>query len=146
MLINVLRVHVRRMGPDSFQWCPVTGQGATGTNRSIGSSIWTWGRTSSLEAWWSTGTGCPGRLWSLLLWRYSKPSWMQSPVQPALGGLTLAGLDDPQRPLPDPTTLWLCDTCLALNQCNSVKQVQLNYLTLQRLLLFCVHMSFLNVL
>jgi len=23
---------VRRMGPSSFQWCPVTGQGATGTN------------------------------------------------------------------------------------------------------------------
>ena len=21
------------MGPDSFQWCPVAGQGATGTNR-----------------------------------------------------------------------------------------------------------------
>jgi len=21
-----------RMGPDSFQWCPATGQGATGTN------------------------------------------------------------------------------------------------------------------
>jgi len=25
-------VGVGRMGPDSFQWCPVTGQGATGTN------------------------------------------------------------------------------------------------------------------
>jgi len=23
---------VKSMGPDSFQWCPVTGQGATGTN------------------------------------------------------------------------------------------------------------------
>jgi len=22
----------------------------------------------------STGTGCPGRLWSLLLWRYSRPT------------------------------------------------------------------------
>jgi len=34
-LINVykyLKVGVKRMGPDSFQWCPVTGQGATGTN------------------------------------------------------------------------------------------------------------------
>jgi len=31
-LINILRVGVRRMGPDSFQWCPVTGQGAMGTN------------------------------------------------------------------------------------------------------------------
>jgi len=32
-----------------------------------------WGRTSSLWRWWSTGTGCPGRLWSLLLWRIFKP-------------------------------------------------------------------------
>jgi len=31
-LINIVRVGVRRMGPDSFQWCPVTGQGAMGTN------------------------------------------------------------------------------------------------------------------
>jgi len=31
-LINISRVGVRRMGPDSFQWCPVTGQGAMGTN------------------------------------------------------------------------------------------------------------------
>jgi len=28
MLINTSRVGVRRVGPDSFQWCPVTGQGA----------------------------------------------------------------------------------------------------------------------
>jgi len=28
----IFRVGVRRMGPDSFQWCPATGQGATGTN------------------------------------------------------------------------------------------------------------------
>ena len=34
-LINankISRVGVRRMGPDSFQWCPATGQGTTGTN------------------------------------------------------------------------------------------------------------------
>jgi len=32
-LINayVLRVGVSRMGPNSFQWCPVTGQGVMGT-------------------------------------------------------------------------------------------------------------------
>jgi len=30
--INICRVGVRRMGPDSFQWCPATGQGAMGTN------------------------------------------------------------------------------------------------------------------
>ena len=34
------------MGPGSFQWCPVTGQGAKGTNWNTRSSIWTWGKTS----------------------------------------------------------------------------------------------------
>ena len=32
MPLNICRVGVRRMGPDSSQWCPVTGQGAMGTN------------------------------------------------------------------------------------------------------------------
>ena len=31
-LTSIFRVGVRRMGPDSFQWCSATGQGATGTN------------------------------------------------------------------------------------------------------------------
>ena len=34
-LINAykyLKSRCQRMGPDSFQWCPVTGQGAMGTN------------------------------------------------------------------------------------------------------------------
>jgi len=31
-LINMLRVGVKRMGPNSFQWCPVAGQRAMGTN------------------------------------------------------------------------------------------------------------------
>ena len=71
------RVGVRRMGPDSCQWCPATGQGATGTKWRRGSSSWTRGRTSSLWGWQSPGPGCPGRLWSLLLWRYSRPAWMR---------------------------------------------------------------------
>ena len=29
---KICRVGVRRTGPESFQWCPTTGQGATGTN------------------------------------------------------------------------------------------------------------------
>ena len=37
-----------------------------------------WGRTSSLWGWRSTGPGCPGRLWSLLLRRYSNPAWTRS--------------------------------------------------------------------
>jgi len=31
-LINILRVGVKTMRPDSFEWCPATGQGTTGTN------------------------------------------------------------------------------------------------------------------
>jgi len=31
-LTNISRVGVRRMGPDSLQWCPATGQGTMGTN------------------------------------------------------------------------------------------------------------------
>ena len=73
------------MGPGSFQWCPVTGQGAMGTNCNTGSSIWIWGRTSLLWGWQSTGTGCPERLWSLLLWRTFKTHLDTDPVQPALG-------------------------------------------------------------
>jgi len=78
MLKSIWRMGVKRMGPNSFQWCPATGQGAMGTNWSIGSSVWTWGRTSSPWGWRSTGTGCPGRLWSLLLWRYWRPTWKRS--------------------------------------------------------------------
>ena len=110
-LWNTLRVGVRRMGPDSFQWCLVTGQGATGTNWSMGSSVWTWGRTSSLWGWQSTGTGCLGRLWSLLLWRYSRPAWTRSCVACCRWPCFCrgVGLDDPQRSLPTPNILWLCD-------------------------------------
>jgi len=30
--LSYKKVGVKRMGPDFFQWCPATGQGATGTN------------------------------------------------------------------------------------------------------------------
>jgi len=119
MPINIFRVGVRRMGPDSFQWCPATGQGAMGTNWGTGSSVWTWGRTSSHWGWQSTGTGCPGRLWSLLLWRYSRPSWTRSCEPccrwPCFG--RRVGLDDPQRSLPTPAILWFCDSVTFYN-CN----------------------------
>ena len=59
----------------------------------------------------STGTGCPGRLWSLLLWRYSRPAWTRSSTTycrwPCFG--RRFGLDDPQRSLPTPTILWFCE-------------------------------------
>ena len=120
MPINIWRVGVRRMGPSSFQWCPATGQGAMGTKWSTGSSVWTWGRTSSLWGWRSTGTGCPGRLWSLLLWRYSRPAWTGSSAAycrwPCFS--RRVGLDDPQRSLPTPTILWFCDSVIPTEICS----------------------------
>jgi len=38
-IINISRVGVRRMGTNSYLWCPGTGQGVMGTNGSIGSSV-----------------------------------------------------------------------------------------------------------
>ena len=97
-------------GQTLFKWCPGIGQGATSTNSSIGSSTWTWGRTYSLWGWRSTGTGCPGRLWSLLLWIHSKSTWTRSCAAccrwPCFG--RGVGLDDPQRSLPIPNILWFC--------------------------------------
>ena len=92
-------------------------------------SSWTWGRTSSLWGWWSPGPGCPGRLWSLLLWRYSRPFWTRSYSVccrwPCFG--RRVGLDDPQRSLPTPTILWFCDSvilwfCLPVNFCFSFRR------------------------
>ena len=92
--------------------CPVTGQGVMGTNWGTGSSVWTWGGTSSLLRVTEHWTGCPGRLWSLLLWRYSRPAWTRSCAAccrwPCFGGGV--GLHDPQRSLPTPTILWFCDS------------------------------------
>ena len=74
----------------------------------------TWGMLS-LWGWRSAGAGCPGRLWSLLLWRYSRPAWTRSCA--ACSGWPCfsrgVGLDDPQRALPTPTILWFCDTDLS---------------------------------
>lgn len=69
-LVMAEYVRVKKMGPDFFQSCPVTGQGATGTNWNIGSSTWTWRKTSLLWGCQSTGTGSPKRLWN--------PAWIQS--------------------------------------------------------------------
>ena len=112
MPLNICRVEVRRMGPRSFQWCPATGQGATGTNWSTGSSVWTWGRTSSLWGWRSTGTGCPGRNISREGDIQDPPG--QGPLQPTVGDPASAGGLDymthrgPFQPLPfcDSVILW----------------------------------------
>ena len=111
MATDIWRAGVRSMGPDSAQRCPARGQGATGTRWTIGSSLWTWGRTSSLWRWRSTGTGCPGELWSLLLWRYSRPAWTRSCAACCRWSCFGRGgrLDDPQRSLPTPNVLWFCE-------------------------------------
>jgi len=61
-----------------------------GQQTQTGSSIWTWRKTYLLWGWQSTGTGCSGRLWDLLLWRDSKPIWTPTCVTccrvPALAG------------------------------------------------------------
>ena len=72
-------------GPSSFQWHPVTGSEAIGTNCNARGSLLMLGNTFSLWGWQSTGTGC-GRLWSLHPWRYLKAIWT-----PALGGPAWAG-------------------------------------------------------
>lgn len=60
-------------------------------------------RTFLLWGLQSTGTGCWGKLWSLLFWRYSKPTWMLSWAicyrEPALaGGWTWWSLEDLSNP------------------------------------------------
>ena len=121
MLINIWRGGVRRKVPGSFQLCPATGQGKTGTTWSIGSSTWTWGRSSPLWQWRSTGTVCLGGLWSLLLWKYSRPAWTRSCavccMWPCFG--RGVGLDDPQRSLPTPNILGFCDSALGSSLCPS---------------------------
>lgn len=41
-----------------------------------GMFLWMQGKPSLLWGWRSTRTGCPERVWSLLLWKYLKPVWM----------------------------------------------------------------------
>ena len=81
-------------------WNVERGAGHLGRVQERGESMQ--GRTSSLWGWRSTGTGCPGWLWSLLLWRYSRPTWTRSSTPccrwPCFG--RGVGLDDSQRSLP----------------------------------------------
>ncbi len=57
---------------ESSQWGWATAEGTMGRNWKTGSSILTQGWISSLPEWQSTGIGCPQRLWTLLLKRYSR--------------------------------------------------------------------------
>jgi len=85
-----------------------------GRNWNTGSSVQTQGRTSLLWEWWSTGTGCSGRLWSLLLWRYSRLVWNSRPAyatycrKPVLaGGWTWWCLEVPFNPYKS-EIIWFC--------------------------------------
>ena len=59
-------------------------------------------------------SGCPGRLWILLLWRHSRPAWARSCAAccrwPCFS--RGVGLDDPQRSLPTTNILWFCDSAI----------------------------------
>ena len=75
MYVNTWREGAKKTEPGSFQWCPVPGPVAMGTNWNTGGSLWTSGNTFSLWGWSSTGTSCPERLWNFPPWRYSKAVW-----------------------------------------------------------------------
>ena len=100
-----------RAGHATSDWRDTTGQRTW-----FGQTFWTGGRTSSLWGWWSPGPGCPGRLWSLLLWRYSRPAWTRSCAAcsgwPCFG--RRVGLGDPEVPAnPDQSViLWNSPVCL----------------------------------
>ena len=105
--VNTWREGAKRTEPGSFQWCPVTGQEAMGTNWKTEGSIWTSGNTFLLWGWQSTDTSCAERLWSLSPWTYWKKhlyiilgNWLQVALLEQ-GGWT--------RFLPTSTILWLSE-------------------------------------
>jgi len=61
-------------GAKQFSVVPTTRQRAMDINWNRINSMWTWRKDSLLWEWQSTGASCPERLWSSLLWRYSKPT------------------------------------------------------------------------
>lgn len=80
-LINAhkdLQGECQENGPVSFWWCQATGQMATVTNWNTGSSISMWGKTSLLWRRQKSVKDDSEWLWSFLLWRYSKHSWIWS--------------------------------------------------------------------
>ena len=62
----------------------------------------------------STGTGCPERLWSLLLWRYSRPAW--TPTWATFSReLALSGGLDPMISRGPFQPLQFCDSVILLS-------------------------------
>jgi len=93
---------------------PMTGPEAMGTNWNTGGSLWASGNIFSLSRWLSTGTGCPGRWWSLHPWRYSQAVWTQSWANPLMS--SSVGLHTYERSPPTSNILWFwdsvkCTTC-----------------------------------
>lgn len=70
MHINIQREGAKRMERDPFQWCPVMDEEVMGANWHNRPCV-----NARKQVWPSTGTGCPGRLWSLHPWRYWKTVW-----------------------------------------------------------------------
>lgn len=87
--LDVLQqVHIKEMGPGSFQRCPAAEQGAVNVKWNTESSIQTWEKD------------CPERLWSPLLWTLSHLNYSR---EPALAWGTVSIFRGPFQPL------WLCD-------------------------------------
>jgi len=103
ILIHTWRVNAMKTKPGSFHWCLVPGQETTGTSWNIA------GGTSVLCRWWSTGTGCPERLWGLLLLE------VQIHLDVVLGAMLWVSLLEQgwinwtQRCSPASATPWFCE-------------------------------------
>ena len=97
------------MGPGSFQCCPVTGQGAAGTDWSIGSFIRT-GRSLYCEGG-STLEQLPHRGDGVSFGDIQNPPGCL-PVQPTVGNLLQwwVGLGDLQ--IPNHTIMWFGENCV----------------------------------
>ena len=113
LFLSILTVGVKKTWPASFQPSVGTVQGEMAINWSIGSSAPIWKRTSSQWGWQRTGIGCPGRLWTLLLWMYLRPSGTHTCTTccrgPALkGSWTQCSLEVPSSPY-SPVQYWVLE-------------------------------------
>ena len=72
LCVNIWRKAAVKMEPCYFHWWSVPGQKAVCTNGNIRVSLSTPGSISMLCGLWSIDTGCPERLWSLLLGQLQK--------------------------------------------------------------------------
>ena len=113
MLLNILRVTVKRMGPDTAM---VPSDRTRVNGHKLKHKKFHLNTRKNFESDGALGTGCLKRLWSLLLWRYSEPAWMRSCATCSRWSCfgKGVGLDDPQRSLPTPTILWFCNSVICI--------------------------------